>query len=226
MELSLDEPETNIGRVLRRRVVKYDGQTLCVAPDGDAAYEIGNYLGGGAAAVVYEALKLSTHERFAVKIVNPTAFRLMPSTALQRCAVASRGAPLEAAVSAGKEPVRALRCGTGAFCVASLNTACPAAPSPPGVRPLARCVTSRRWCVVDVQMRFEHVWWLVNLATKQIIAAYEDARFGTLREMTLNRCVDVWGWNPPEAAETNGNDTSPVPGARPFRSRRAAAPAR
>jgi hypothetical protein len=58
-------------------------------------------------------------------------------------------------------------------------------------------------CVLSLclQMSLEHVWWLVNLSSKQLIAAYEDTRFGTLREMTLPRCVEVWGWNPPEAAE-------------------------
>ena len=61
-------------------------------------------------------------------------------------------------------------------------------------------------------MRLEHVWWLVNLSSKQLIAAYEDTRFGTLREMTLPRCVDVWGWHPPEAAETINGASSTPPG--------------
>ena len=45
--MSLDEA-TPIGRVMRYSVQKYDGQLLCVAPHGEAMYEIGNYLGGGA----------------------------------------------------------------------------------------------------------------------------------------------------------------------------------
>lgn len=58
-------------------------------------------------------------------------------------------------------------------------------------------------------MRFEHVWWLVNPTTKQVIAAYEDVRAGTLRELTLRRCVAVWGWDPPEAAD-DGNTSGAV----------------
>jgi hypothetical protein len=64
--------------------------------------------------------------------------------------------------------------------------------------------------IFNPQMSLEHVWWLVNLSSKQLIAAYEDTRFGTLREMTLPRCVEVWGWNPPEAAENVNGSGSPV----------------
>ena len=103
---ALDDPETPIGKVQRFTVSKYDGQTICVAPRGDALYEIGNYLGGGAAGVVYEAIKLPTKQRVAIKIINPTSFRLMPSTALQRCVVACRGAPIDASSSSGKVRVR------------------------------------------------------------------------------------------------------------------------
>jgi hypothetical protein len=95
-QAAMVEPEgAHVGRVFRRLVSKYDGQLLCVAPHGEAVYEIGNYLGGGAAGVVYEAERLSTHERVAVKIINPTSFCLMPSTALQRCVVACRGLPMD-----------------------------------------------------------------------------------------------------------------------------------
>jgi hypothetical protein len=96
---SLDDPETPLGKVQRFTVTKYDGQSICVSPRGEPLYEIGNYLGGGAAGVVYEAVKLPTMQRVAIKIINPTSFRLMPSTALQRCVVASRGAPIDTGTS-------------------------------------------------------------------------------------------------------------------------------
>ena len=53
-----------------------------------------------------------------------------------------------------------------------------------------------------------HVWWLVNVHSRQVIAAYEDARFGTLRELTLKKCVDIWGWEPPEASDDGCAGTS------------------
>jgi hypothetical protein len=55
----------------------------------------------GAAGVVYEAERLRTKERVAVKVINPTSFCLMPSTALQRCVVACRGLPVDSS-SPGK----------------------------------------------------------------------------------------------------------------------------
>ncbi|OQR83297.1 serine/threonine protein kinase [Thraustotheca clavata] len=38
-----------------------------------------------------------------------------------------------------------------------------------------------------------HVWWLVHQTSKQAIAAYEDPRSGSFRELTLPRCIEVWG---------------------------------
>ena len=92
-------------RVTRRVVSKYDGQTICLAPDGSPAFEIGTYLGGGSAGVVYEATKLSSHDRFAVKIINPTGFRLLSTALLKQCVVACRGAPMDDDTAAGRKPV-------------------------------------------------------------------------------------------------------------------------
>lgn len=39
-----------------------------------------------------------------------------------------------------------------------------------------------------------HIWWLVHTHTGQIVSAYHDVERGDLlREMTLPRCVSVWG---------------------------------
>jgi len=48
-----------------RRVQAYDGQVLTV--DGKAAYELGNYLGGGVAGVVYEGNRLLPTEEYPVR---------------------------------------------------------------------------------------------------------------------------------------------------------------
>ena len=40
--------------ITQRTVEKYDGQLVWI--NNEAEYELGNYLGGGAAGVVYEAL--------------------------------------------------------------------------------------------------------------------------------------------------------------------------
>lgn len=41
-----------------------------------------------------------------------------------------------------------------------------------------------------------NVWWLLYTSTKQMIAAYEDPNRHQLRELTLPKCVEVWGWSP------------------------------
>lgn len=40
-------------------------------------------------------------------------------------------------------------------------------------------------------MSEKHVWWLLNGSTRQMIAAYYDARTGVLKEMTLPKCIEV-----------------------------------
>ena len=51
-----------------RRVDIYDGQVIVV--DGKATYEIGNYLGGGVAGVVYEGHRLRPMEEYPVRTGN------------------------------------------------------------------------------------------------------------------------------------------------------------
>jgi hypothetical protein len=72
--------------------------------------------------------------------------------------------------------------------------------------PLKRCIVAIKGSPLEPEvqsgnkkMRADHVWWLVHPNTKQVIAAYEDPRFGGVRELPLPRCVEIWGWNPAEA---------------------------
>lgn len=83
-------------RARKRRVDRYDGQVIWI--NGEANYDLGNYLGGGAAGVVYEAsnLRSSTDaaKTVAMKILNPVGYKLMSSGPLQRCILAKKGQPL------------------------------------------------------------------------------------------------------------------------------------
>ncbi len=85
-------------------VSNYDGQTIFI--DGAPAYELGNYLGGGVAGVVYEAVHVETEKVVAIKILNPVGYKLMPSTSLKRCMVAVRGNDLEPEVVSSSFPMR------------------------------------------------------------------------------------------------------------------------
>lgn len=91
-------------KFVRHVVTKYDGQSITLL--GAPGYEVGSYLGGGSAGVVYEATNVSTHDRVAVKIINPTGFRLLSTAILKQCVVASRGIPMDEDTLAGRKPVR------------------------------------------------------------------------------------------------------------------------
>lgn len=46
-------------------------------------------------------------------------------------------------------------------------------------------------------LTIDNVWWLYNLSMKQVIGAYEDpVRGRQLRELTLTKCVEIWGFYP------------------------------
>jgi serine/threonine protein kinase len=42
----------------------------------------------------------------------------------------------------------------------------------------------------------EHVWWVLNGATKQYLAAYYSEKQRALNELSLLQCIEIWGTNP------------------------------
>jgi hypothetical protein len=53
---------------LHRKVDRYDGQIVWIK--GSPAYELGNYLGGGAAGVVYESVNLKVNNDMCALVTN------------------------------------------------------------------------------------------------------------------------------------------------------------
>jgi serine/threonine protein kinase len=45
-----------------------------------------------------------------------------------------------------------------------------------------------------------NVWWLQDTANKSLIPTYQDPKSGGLKELTLQKCVQLWGLHPPELA--------------------------
>lgn len=87
--------------VPHRAVRRYDGQMIwsdSQAPD----YELGNYLGGGAAGIVYESVNLKSYEHVALKVLNPIGYKLVPSSILQRCTVVKEGDVVSSEIQKGK----------------------------------------------------------------------------------------------------------------------------
>ena len=95
-----------------RRIDSYDGQTILA--DGKVVYELGNYLGGGAASSVYQAVdtsKSDVHHQceeksVAIKILNPIGFKNLPFSQIAKCVPASKGQPLNQEQIKNKEPFR------------------------------------------------------------------------------------------------------------------------
>ena len=150
-----------ICHILNLILLEQKGQTVRV--DGKVPlYEVGNFLGGGAAGQVYEAENAATKENFALKVLNPLGYKLVSPSILRRCTVVVKGKPFtEVAEKAGEYLYK------------------------------------------------EHVWWLLNGSTKQYMAAYYSERNNSLKELSLNQCVQVWGTNY-DFGEDNGSPLSSV----------------
>jgi 5'-AMP-activated protein kinase catalytic alpha subunit len=167
----------------KRKVDSYDGQLIKV--NGEPAYELGNYLGGGVAGVVYEAASLKAaghelpHRAVAMKILNPVGFKLMPSGPLQ---VKKRAHFSE------KPSFSLVPCGRH---ITSLSSSF--------LRLCQRCLVVRKGLPLEPGQRMgvEHVWWCVQPGgNRNVVAAQIDPRSGQLRELPLPRCIEVWGWDP------------------------------
>ena len=199
-ETSLEEQETEYSesffleerRKMKERdgfclpVAKYDDQNIWCSTRSKPDYILGNYLGGGVAGVVYEAnrfIEKKQGEKVAIKILNPVSFRLATSALLADAVIVREGEMLSQDILRRRKP-----------------------------------------------MTEKHVWWVVNpnsrnlrtlrrpsnvlKETNQIdrgsedkglrlslIAAYRDDE--GLKELPLNRCIEIWGHAPFGASESD-----------------------
>ena len=99
------------GLVRFRTVTRFDGETLALGPlpergGGLDALQIGSFLGSGAAGVVYEAFHAQSGAHYAVKMLTPLPFRLVPQGAL-RCVRVRARARRARAPRAASPPLRA-----------------------------------------------------------------------------------------------------------------------
>lgn len=78
----------NIDNVIQ--VNSFDGQTVWQDKD-IALYEVGNFLGGGAAGTVYECERVKTRDHYALKILNPLGYKLLNPASLRRCNIMIKG---------------------------------------------------------------------------------------------------------------------------------------
>ena len=72
------------------RVYSFDGQTVWYDRN-TSLFEVGNFLGGGAAGNVYECELVRSREHFALKILNPLGYKLTSPALLRKCNIVSKG---------------------------------------------------------------------------------------------------------------------------------------
>lgn len=125
------------------RISSFDGQSIWLDHNSEL-FEVGNFLGGGAAGNVYECEHVKTHERFALKVLNPLGYKILTPALLKRCNVILKG---KSFMDSDKSE----------------------------------------------QLKKDHVWWVVNGTTKQYLACYFSEKLQSLKELSLNQCIDVFG---------------------------------
>ena len=138
------------------RIHSFDGQTIWLDRDREF-FDVGNFLGGGAAGTVYECEHIKSNEHFALKILNPLGYKILSPTLLRRCNVISKGK--------------------------SVN-------DHDGVK---EAITQ------------ENIWWMMT-SSKQYVAGYFSERQNSLRELSLNQCIQVWGTHHPHIGDDESSD--------------------
>ena len=72
------------------KVYSFDGQTVW-HDRNTSLFEVGNFLGGGAAGNVYECEHIRSRQHYALKILNPLGYKLMSPALLRKCNIVSKG---------------------------------------------------------------------------------------------------------------------------------------
>ena len=146
----------NFGEKEAISVYSFDGQTVWLDKDQKTPlFEVGNFLGGGAAGTVYECEHTATRNHYALKILNPIGYKILSPALLRRCNIIAKGKVLNDNIPGS-------------------NT-------------------------MNVHISKENIWWLINGVggNKQYIACFFSERYNSLRELSLNQCIQVWGTDPP-----------------------------
>jgi serine/threonine protein kinase len=73
-------------------IYAFDGTTVWLDREQRVGlFEVGNFLGNGAAGTVYECEHTLTHNHYAMKILNPIGYKILSPALLRRCSILSRG---------------------------------------------------------------------------------------------------------------------------------------
>lgn len=145
-------------------IYAFDGTTVWLDREQRVGlFEVGNFLGNGAAGTVYECEHTLTRNHYAMKILNPIGYKILGTALLRRCNIIAKGKM----VYDGNLPNH-----------------------------LAN----------NVSIAKENIWWLINGNTgvhKQFIACYFSEKYNSLKELSLQQCIQLWGTDPPGSVYYN-----------------------
>eukprot|EP00934_Nitzschia_sp_Nitz4_P003432 Nitzschia sp. Nitz4//scaffold28_size193895//74149//77043//NITZ4_001650-RA/size193895-augustus-gene-0.306-mRNA-1//-1//CDS//3329545937//3422//frame0 len=131
-----------------------------------------------------------TDEAVAIKILNPVGFRILGPDALKETVVVKRGDPLERDVKMGTKPMEARH----VWWIVNPNSR--------NLRTLQR-YNGKDGAPGTVQVDRGSKSKGLRLS---LIAAYVDPRTNKLKELTLTRCIEIWGHIPFDATELEFED--------------------
>lgn len=131
-----------------------------------------------------------TEETVAVKILNPVGYRLLQSDGLKGAVVVREGEPMDSDVKQGKRPMQEKH----VWWLVNPNSR--------NLRTLQRH-TGETGKGGGIQVDRGSPQKGLRLS---LIAAYIDPRASSLRELTLTRCIEIWGHMPFNSSDTEFED--------------------
>jgi len=131
-----------------------------------------------------------TEEAVAIKILNPVGYRILQPDGLKGVVVVKQGDDMEPDVKKGKKPME----GRHVWWLVNPNSR--------NLRTLQRYSGKNEQSSIQVDRGSAEKGLRLSL-----IAAYVDPRTNQLRELTLTRCIEIWGHIPFNATDSEFEET-------------------
>jgi hypothetical protein len=132
-------------------------------------------------------------ESVAIKILNPVGYRILQADGLKDCVVVKKGEPMDNDVKKGLKPMQEKH----VWWLVNPNSR--------NLRTLQRYNGKDENSTAPKGLQIDRGSAKKGLRLS-LIAAYIDPRNGGLRELTLTRCVEIWGHIPFNATDTEFDD--------------------
>lgn len=174
--------------IITKQIDKYDGQHIFM--NNMIIYELGNYLGGGASGAVYQGYDLNNHLN--TSNTSNTSTSTSISTSIS--------------TSTNTSDISIMNTMTNNIEIKEIAIKIL---SPLGYKTCSNTIIGKSIVLKKGKELDQHqingkallqdynIWWLYNHSIKQVIAAYEDySRGKSIRELTLLKCIEIWGFYP------------------------------